>query len=411
MNLDLPRPGDRRVAVRVTRDALRQIRGGHPWVYDSAVRSVGHDGNCGDLAVIFDDKRKFVAIGLFDPHSPIRIRILHRGRSRSIDHTFWVERLALALDRRRLLIDDIDTSAYRCVHGENDALPGLVIDRYDQTWVVRLDTAAWLPHLEPLVAALAEVAEVAPQRIVLRLSRNAAVNPITPVSVDGAVLTGPGLDGPIPFRENGLRFEADVAHGQKTGHFLDQRDNRARVRQLASGARVLDVFCCTGGFTVHAAAGGARSVHSIDASPHAIAAVEHNLLLNQHHPDVASARTTSQVGDAFETMTALVEGGRRFEMVIVDPPSFASKQADVDRALAAYGRLTGLAVDLLAPGGLLVQSSCSSRVGTERFVTTIVDAAARAGRRLAEVEQTGHGVDHPVGFAQGAYLKTVFARI
>lgn len=410
MSLDLPRPGSRRVALRVTRDAKRQIRGGHPWVYDAAVTSVGHDADCGDLAVVFDDKRKFVAIGLFDPHSPIRMRVLHQGDPRGIDHDFWRERLGLALDRRRTLIDDPETTAYRCVHGENDALPGLVIDRYGETWVIRLDTAAWLPHLRPVIEALAEVADVAPHSVVLRLSRTSASSPLTPAGAEGAILAGPPIDGSIAFKENGLRFEADVIRGQKTGHFLDQRDNRARVGQLSNRARVLDVFSCTGGFTVHAAAGGARSVHSIDSSPHAIDSVNRHLDLNQDHHKVASASATSHVGDAFEALTALADEGKVFDLIIVDPPSFASKRADIDRAVGAYGRLTSLAVDLLAPSGVLVQSSCSSRVPADRFFSAIFNAAAGAGRPLAEIEQTGHAIDHPIGFPQGAYLKTLFAR-
>jgi 23S rRNA (cytosine1962-C5)-methyltransferase len=182
------------------------------------------------------------------------------------------------------------------------------------------------------------------------------------------------------------------------------------VRDLAAGARVLDVFSCTGGFTVHAAAGGARSVHSVDASRHAIAAVERHLQLNRANSAVAAAHTTGQVGDAFAVLAELAERGRRYDLVIVDPPSFASKQADVDGARRAYGRLTRLAVDVLEPGGTLVQSSCSSRVAAELFEATVLDAAASAGRPLGTLRRTGHAVDHPIGFPQGAYLKTVVGR-
>jgi 23S rRNA (cytosine1962-C5)-methyltransferase len=299
------------------------------------------------------------------------------------------------------------------VHGENDGLPGLVVDRYDQTWVVKLDTAAWLPHLPPVVAALVDVAGAAgpePERVVVRMSRRARSVAGPGAPVDGTVVEGSPLDGPVPFLENGLAFEAEVARGQKTGHFLDQRPNRARVGALAAGARVLDVFSCTGGFTVHAAAGGADSVHSIDASPHAIEAVARHLDLNRQRPEVARCRATSATGDAFTLLGEVASQGRRFDLVIVDPPSFAAKQADVDRAVATYGHLTRLALGVLASGGVLVQSSCSSRVPADAFYRHIMLTAREAGRPLDPIERTGHAPDHPIGFPNGAYLKTLFAR-
>jgi len=410
----------RRVSVRLTRDAQRQVRGGHPWVFDASITGTSHEGAPGDLAVLFDDKRRFLAIGLWDPASPIRVRVLHRGKPRPIDDTFWHDQLGAAFSRRAALAElaaEGVTTAYRCVHGENDGLPGLVVDRYDRTWVVRLDTAAWVPHLPAVLDALRARADALPgvggdccERIVLRSGRLARAGLAAAGLADGAMLAGDPPEGPVAFRENGLTFAADVVRGQKTGHFLDQRDNRARVGQLSGGARVLDVFSCTGGFTVHAAAGGAATVHSVDASPHAIAEVAANLERNRGRPAVATCRATADVGDAFDVMAGLGSTGAQFDVVVVDPPSFASKQADVPRALAAYRRLTALALPLLAPGGVLVQSSCSSRVPADDLFDAVHLAAAGAGRRLHEIERTGHAEDHPVGFRQGAYLKTLFAR-
>lgn len=397
------------MAVRVTKDAQRQVRSGHPWVFATSITSLSHDGDAGDLAVLFDEDRKFVAIGLYDPTSPLRVRVLHHGRPTSVDHTFWTQRIDAALERRAALASSHETNAYRCIHGENDGLPGFVLDRYDTTYVIKLDTHAWFPHLASLVPIIVE--RTAAERVILRLSRAQHDAGEAIGLYDGDVLAGDAPPSLVQFRENGLVFDADVVRGQKTGHFLDQRDNRARVRDLASGAAVLDVFSCTGGFTVHAAAGGARSAHSVDLSPHALEGVKRNLAYNRGLPAVAKCTTRSSAGDAFSVMRGIAASGERFGLVIIDPPSFASKQADIEGAVAAYRKLTALGVRLTERGGVLVQSSCSSRVTSEAFFLAVHEAASDAGRSLDEIERTGHAIDHPVGFAQGGYLKTLFALV
>jgi 23S rRNA (cytosine1962-C5)-methyltransferase len=218
-------------------------------------------------------------------------------------------------------------------------------------------------------------------------------------------------DGPVEFSEAGLRFAADVRAGQKTGHFLDQRGNRIRVGAMADGANVLDVFCSTGGFGVHAAAGGARRVHGVDSSRPTLAAAARNMALNEQLSAVAACRYTAEAADAFEAMARLAAGGDRFDLVVVDPPSFAARQDRVAGALRAYGRLTSLACALVRRGGVLVQASCSSRVVAADFYATVQAAAASSGCGLEEIARTGHQPDHPVGFAEGAYLKAGFWRV
>jgi 23S rRNA (cytosine1962-C5)-methyltransferase len=404
----LPRPSDRRIAVRVTRDALRQLRGGSPWLYDGSITSASHDGAPGDLAVVFDEQRDFAAIGLWDPTSPIRVKVLHTGRPRTIDGRFWRDRLDAALDRRAGLLADGTTNAYRLVHGENDGFPGLIVDQYDRTLVVKLYSPAWFPHLSDVIRVVRD--RLGPDRVVLRLGRSVAVGE-TFGCVDGDTIVGDPPAGPVKFRERGLVLEADVVRGQKTGHFLDQRDNRALVRSMASGLAVLDVFSSTGGFSVSAAAGGATSVHMVDQSASAIEAAERNLAHNRHLPEVRRCATHATVGDAFEVLGRLAERDERFDLVIVDPPSFASNQGAVPRALAAYARLTRLALAVTVAGGTLVQSSCSSRVGTDDFVQAVLDAAAAAGRDVHVTRRTGHAVDHPIGFEHGEYLKTVYLSV
>ena len=402
----LPTAGEKRMAVRVTPDARRQIAAGHPWVYNESITSISHRGATGDLAVIFDNDRNFVAIGLWEPGSPIRIRVLHHGKPAQIDGAFWRSRLQAAADLRAAI--GPDTDGYRVVNGENDGFPGLVLDRYADTFVVKLYTPVWIPHLKAVVEAIAELFE--PRALVLRMARAMSGTPLHGLT-EGMALIGDAPMAPVMFRENGLLFEADVVHGQKTGHFLDQRDNRALVGSMAAGMRVLDVFASTGGFSVYAAAGGATSVVSVDQSEPTLAVAARNFAHNASLPNVHHCDHDSIVGDAFEVMDRLIRRRKHYDIVVVDPPSFAQRKENVDRALHAYGQLTQRAVQLTRPDGLLVQASCSSRVTEEQFYATVRGAAQRADHDLVEVRRTGHAVDHPVTFAQGGYLKALFARV
>jgi 23S rRNA (cytosine1962-C5)-methyltransferase len=401
-------PNDRRLAVRVTPDALRHVRAGHPWVFESSITSLSHAGRAGDLAVIFDDRRRFTAIGLYDPASPIRVKVLHRGQPTPIDEDFWRERIDTSFARRRPLVESGDTTAYRCIHGENDAMPGLVLDRYESTYVLKLYSAAWLPHLATVQRVLQDRVDV--DAIVLRLSRAVSAQETFGLA-DGVALIGRTPREPVRFRENGLVFEASVVEGHKTGHFLDQRDNRARVRALSSGARVLDVFSYTGGFSLHAAAGGATSVHSVDASAPALDTAARNFAHNRGDERVRRCHHTSTAGDAFAVMRELTARGEHYDVLIIDPPSFAQRQADVAAGLRAYRQLTELGLGLVRRGGILVQSSCSSRISSEQFHEAVLDATRACGGRIDELERTAHALDHPIGFPEGAYLKTVFARV
>ncbi len=376
-------------------------------MFDRSIVSVRPTGRAGDLAVVFDDRNRFMAIGLHDPASPIRIKVLHTGSPTPIDDNFWLGRLRAASTLRSGLQADMSTTAFRWVHGENDRLPGLVLDRYDDTTVLKVYSAAWIPHLDAVVAAAQQVMPAA--RVIMRLARNVARE--LGAGEGATALVGELPHGPVEFVENGLRFQADLVRGQKTGHFLDQRDNRLRVRSLSAGARVLDVYSCTGGFSVNAAAGGAVSVHSVDVSPGAISTARSNMALNQTLGPVRSCRHDQTVGDAMRTMQSMAASGRRFDLVIVDPPSFASRQNQVEAALGAYGRLTDLALDLVEPGGTLVQASCSARVAAPEFFDAVEAAARRRGVLLADQTRTAHAVDHPVGFPEGAYLKSVFATV
>src|SRR5450759_58817 len=404
----VPPPAERRLALRVTPAAQRALRQGHPWLFDQAITAQNGEGRPGDLAVIFDAHRRFLAIGLYDPTSPLRVRVLHHGAPTAIDRSWLSGKLAGSIAWWSTLPEN-GTTGYRLVHGENDGLPGLVIDRYASTLVAKIYSLAWIPRLGELRATLDDGFPAA--CLVLRLSRDLLRRPEYLYGLeDGTVLAGPPPEGPVSFLENGLRFEADVLRGQKTGFFLDQRDNRARVERLSAGQEVLNVFAYSGGFSLYAARGGAPEVVSLDSSAPALAAAERNFALNLDLPAVAAAHHTSLAADAFLALADLRRGGRTFDLLIVDPPAFAKREGEVSAALNAYERLTALALGVLRPGGTLVMASCSSRVPAAAFFDAVNAAAQRAGRPLRESERTGHPIDHPVLFPEGAYLKCLFAR-
>lgn len=403
----LARSSTERFAVHASADAIRHLRRGHPWLWRDSIVRIKNEGNTGDLAVVFDERRNFCGIGLWDQHGPLAVRMLHAGAPMTVDTDFFASKVIDAVAKRASFESNPQTTAWRVIHGENDGLPGLVVDRYEATLVVRLDTAAWLPQLPHLVPTLVELCDAT--RVVLRCSRRITAH--LPVGVsDGMTLHGRAPAGPVSFCENGLAFTADVVNGQKTGYFLDQRDNRIIAASRCNNASVLDVFCNSGGFTVHAAQGGARSVHSVDLSPHAIAATERHAELNRNSYPRAT-RFTVQTADAFDALKQLAHDGQTFDVVIIDPPSFAPRQSAVEAALRAYRRLTVAGLHVLHDGGVLIQASCSSRIGHAEFRDTVISAVRSQGRSIGDVVETGHAPDHPVSFAEGAYLKAIFGRV
>ena len=323
-----------RLRLRVTATAESVLRSGHPWLFADSIREQNRAGQAGELAVIYDRKDRFLGAGLFDPDSPIRVRLLHVGKPRAIDRNWWSERLTRALEARQGLFDE-QTTGFRWINGESDGWPGLVLDRYDRTLVLKLYTAAWLPRLEEIAGLITE--RLGPERIVLRLSRNIQEYAKRQFGkADGVILSGPPLEGPVTFLETGLRFEADVLHGQKTGFFLDQRENRRQVEALARGRAVLNAFSFSGGFSLYAARGGARSVTDLDLSAHALAGAKRNFALNATNASVASCRHELVQADAFEWLKQ--QPGRRFDLVILDPPSLAKREME---RLAQFARMGG----------------------------------------------------------------------
>lgn len=389
----------KRVAVRVTTPAETHIRRRHPWLYSDSITSTKSDPQTGDLAIIYDHNNKFLAIGLYDADSPIRVKLLHHGKPTPVDTSFFETTALTAFQKRTSLRPN--TTAYRLINGEADGFPGLILDCYAKHHVLKLYTPAWIPYLETITSIIKH--HLAPQALVLRLSRR--LQDLKTSFSDGQILLGTSVSEPIEvtFLENNLRFVANLIKGQKTGHFLDQRDNRQLVRTFSKGKSVLDIFASTGGFSVYAAAGGARSITAIDISPHALTTAQRNLALNN-----LSSPFTPVTQDAFKALESLTE---KYDIVIIDPPAFAQKQSDIPQALNAYKKLTRLGLDRLKKGGTLVQASCSSRIDADTFFETVGSAAQHHGRPLRNITHTHHALDHPTidTFPEGSYLKCLFA--
>jgi 23S rRNA (cytosine1962-C5)-methyltransferase len=390
--------------LRVTAAAETQLRAGHPWVYGDSVRELNREGEPGELAVIYNRKDKFLAVGFFDPDSPIRVRVLHVGKPQTLDAAWWAARLDEAVNRRDGLFDK-RTTGYRLINGESDGWPGLVLDRYDTTLVLKIYTAAWLSRLEDIVGLIRK--RLKPERVVLRLSRNIveAARKFLQVK-DGQVLIGDELETYPTFLESGLRFEADVLRGQKTGFFLDQRENRRLVEELAKGRTVLNAFSFSGGFSLHAARGGAKSVTDLDMSAHALAAAERNFKLNQSDAAVAGCRHEIVLADAFEWLAG--DTKQKFGLIVLDPPSLAKRETERAGAIRAYGRLAEAGIKHLSPGGILVACSCSAHVTAEEFFDAVRQSALKSERNFEELRTTRHASDHPATFKEAQYLKGIY---
>jgi 23S rRNA (cytosine1962-C5)-methyltransferase len=385
----------------------RTIRGGHPWIYRDAVAGAPQLAD-GAAVMVADADGRPLARGFWDARSPIAVRII--GDDARHPSAVVRERVATALARRLAMFNmDIDrgaTNAFRWLHGEADGVPGVHVDVYDTAATVRFDgggARAFYRELPEQLRAAGAAAGMTLRTIVERRPRSGSRTGGERVRA----LVGTVPDGEIEVVENGLRFGVDLVHGQKGGLFLDQRDNRALVRTLAEGRSVLNLFGYTGGFSIYAAAGGARATVTVDAAAPAIAAARRNFARNGLPLGGAGAGARFVAGDAFVFLEQAAAAGERFDVVISDPPSFASSRRALPAGLRAYRRLHRLCAQVTAPGGTLCAASCSSHVDRDVFVATVREGARDAGRRFALREVRGAAADHPVlpQFPEGNYLK------
>lgn len=381
----------------------RRVQRGHPWVFSNEVERVeaaeGAAGAPGAPAVLADPLGRPIGFGYYNRNSLIAFRWL---AAEPVDEgALIMERLRAAVAFRERVAGD--TEAQRLVYSEGDLLPGLVVDRYADTLVAQIQTAG-MERLTPQVLAALE-AVVAPRVIVLR--NDAPVRQLEGLPLDVRVVRG-ALDGPVRVRMDGLTFHVDPVGGQKTGLFLDHRENRQALRRYVKGARVLDLFCYGGAWGLYALAGGAASVVGVDDSAPALAAA----LANAEASGFAG-RFQTHDGDVFDVLKKGALGEDLFDVVIVDPPAFARSRKDIPAACKAYERVNKLALKSLAPGGILATSSCSHHVGPDEFMEAVSRAVASTGRRARLLEQRGQAVDHAglLSMTEGDYLKCAFLQV
>ena len=370
---------------------------GHPWIFSGAVARVEGAPGQGAAIRVEADNGQFMGWAAFNADSRIVARVWSFDEAAPLDAALVRTRVQAAVGHRARHCPNVD--ALRLLHAEADGLPGVVCDRYGEQLVLQLTSAGAVAFRDPLVEALRDT--VGASRIFERSeSEVMALEGLPPLQ---AALLGPMPTAPVPFGEDGLRFRAQVAEGQKTGFFLDQRDNRQRVRALAQDAEVLDCFCYTGGFTLNALAGGARSVTAIDSSELALAEAKLNVDTN----GLDAARVTFVADDVFKQLRRLRDQARQFDLIVLDPPKFAPTAALAERAARGYKDINLLALKLLRPGGHLFTFSCSGGISRELFQKILAGAAADAGVPVQWLASLAAGPDHPVmlSFPEGDYLK------
>jgi 23S rRNA (cytosine1962-C5)-methyltransferase len=370
--------------VTLRRTEARRVRDGHPWVFSNEVASVEGAPEAGDLVTVLRAGGKFLGRGFYHPHSLIAVRLLTLDPAETVDPALLVSRLAAARDYRERIYPD--ASAYRLVHGEGDFLPGLVVDRYADCLVLQTFSAGMDRLRDQLVEGLVEL--LSPRAIVER--NESPLRDLEELPRRTGLLHG-SLDEPVEIDEDGVRLRLDLLHGQKTGGFLDQRENRASVRRHAKGARVLDAFCHDGWFSLQAVAGGATDVVGLDISAEALARAGENARRNG-----CEERCDFRKGDALEAMRSMRPDRQGFDIVVLDPPSYTRTRKQVPQARRAYQTLHREAMRLVRRGGLLATASCSHHIREEIFFDTVVRASHAMGRRLRWVARGMQSPDHPV---------------
>lgn len=394
------------IMARLKRGREKLVARGHPWVFSGALAGWEGRPEVGATVDVIAADGAWLGRGLAHPEAPVAVRIYSREKGRALDAPFWRQRIEHALaPRERLFMDRAAlarTDAFRLVFAEADGLSGLIADRYADTLSVEVNTAVLQPHLDPLLSEL--VSRAGTRRIAVRYNEEewrregaAAV----PVPMESA------LDAAkVRIRENRLLFDVDVTGGQKTGFFLDQRDNRQRVAAYACGRRVLGAYCYTGAFETACAVAGARSVLGVDSSAKALEAAQAHLQLNA--PGIPAEWRQADVATALRRFR---DEGRVFDLIVLDPPRFVAHAAQKNKGLRAYKDINLLAIKLLSPGGILASFSCSGLVSPVEFQTMLAWAACDAGRPVRMIETLGQPPDHPIPtfFPESAYLKGIIA--
>ena len=392
--------------LTVTAKGTRWLESGHPWVYDSDVAREPDESECenGALVDVVSEKGKYLGTGFLSRLSKLRVRIVSRNANDRFDENFWRRRVRYAWDYRKAVMDG-QTGCCRLIFGEADAFPGLTVDRFENLLVTQTLSLGMEKIKDMLFPLIVEVLEQDGETIDGLFERNDVVlREKEGLTQNKGWFPLPGKKTPespiTEICENGVFYRVDVENGQKTGFFLDQRENRELVKRYAKGRTVLNTFCYTGGFSVYAMAGGARKVCSVDSSERAVTLATENMVLN-------FGREADFCEIAADAVESLKDIGDKYDLIILDPPAFAKHHKVLGNALQGYKRLNARAISQIKPGGILFTFSCSQAVSKELFRTTVFSAAAIAGRNVRILHQMTQPADHPISIyhPEGEYLK------
>ena len=385
------------------RSAMKQR---HPWLFAGSVGRLEGRVRPGDTVEVLADNLRPLGRAAYSPQSQIRARFWTFDADESVDDAFFKRRIAAAVARREALPELRGQDGVRLIHAESDGLPGVIADRYGDTVVVQLTSAGADKWRQAIVAGLVKATGCA--RVYER--SDSEVRALEGLQPTTGWLYGEAPAEPLAIVENGVRLAVDIAGGHKTGFYLDQRENRRLLGELAAGKDILNCFCYTGGFSLQALAGGAANVLSIDSSGPALAQARANLALN---PQLSAARAEWQEADVFQALRDFRQAGRKFDLIVLDPPKFAPSAAHAERAARAYKDINVLGCRLLRPGGMLMTYSCSGGIGLELFQKIVAGAAHDAGRDARIVRRLAGAADHPVAlnFPEGEYLKGLLVQV
>ena len=373
-----------------------RIQKGHLWVFSNELASLPKDIASGETVKLFTHDKKFLGTGFYNPHSLISVRLIS-SKDEQPDKEFFKKKFLEALKLRELIYKNEETNAYRLVHGESDALPGLIVDHFNQAIVIQAFSAGMDIHLSLICDVLQELFN--PTVIIVR--NESPLRELEGLTLYKEIVRGEKSETVQTIHDAGITYEVNLFEGQKTGFFLDQRENRRVIRKFAENAEVLDVFTNDGGFALNALYGGAHSAILIDASKEALQRADRNAQLNKF-------REYSLVAaDAFDTLDQMVESKESFNLVILDPPSFTKSRKNLPGALKAYKRLNKLGLQLVKSGGFLATASCSHHVSEEDFLQSVHQAALSAGCQIRLIHKNSQPFDHPVLLAmpETSYLK------
>lgn len=391
-------------AIQLKRGRQKSVLARHPWIFASAVEKIVGNPITGETVQVLDDQGKLIAKAAYSPDSQIRARVWTTQPDETVNSNFFEKRIQESINRRDSLRQEGKTTALRLIYGEADGIPGLVVDQYNDALVMQILSAGAEFHRNGIIEILEDLLK--PDCIYER--SDVEVRVLEGLPVREGLISGKMPEEGLVIVENGIKYQIDIAGGQKTGFYIDQSDNRQKVSELAKGKEVLNCFCYTGGFTLNALAGGAKSVLSVDSSAPALEQLKKNICLNS----LESERSEIIEGDVFKLLRLFRDQARSFDVIVLDPPKFAPTVSQAEKASRAYKDINLLAIKLLRPGGVLVTFSCSGGINRDLFQKIVAGAALDAGADLRIMEQLSQSADHPVlmSFPESFYLKGLICK-